>query len=95
MLDNAVSQPAVVSPSSGGGVDGESELAAAVLTLEQQGAAIRAAFKGHARGKKWLAEGDAAQPVAAVPRAGRRGQVSVLGPGCSMRCTPPLRTLYL
>ena len=83
MLDGAVPQPDMVDPSSGGGADGESEPAAAVLTLEQRGAAIRAGFKEHTRGKKWLAEGDAAQPAAEVPRAGlcqqeqadRRGQV--------------------
>ena len=70
VLGDAMPQPAVVDPSSGEGADGESEPAAAVLTLEQRGAAIRAAFKEHARGKKWLAEGDAAQPAAAVPCAG-------------------------
>ena len=70
MLDDPMSQPAVVDPSSGGGADGESKPAAAVLTLEQQGAAIRARFKEHTRGKQWLSEGDAAQPAAAVPRAG-------------------------
>ena len=69
-LGDTISQPAVVDPSSGEGADGGSEPAAAVLTLEQQGAAIWAAFKEHARGKKWLAEGDAAQPAAEVPRAG-------------------------
>ena len=48
--------PAAMDPSSGEGTDGDSESAAAVLTLEQQGAAILAGFKEHARGKKWLAE---------------------------------------
>ena len=52
MLDGALPQPDKVDPSSGGGADGESEPAAAVLTLEQQGAAIRARFKQHTRGKK-------------------------------------------
>ena len=54
MLDDAVPQPDMVDPSSGGGADGEGEPAAPVLTLEQQGAEIRAGFKDHARGKKWL-----------------------------------------
>ena len=73
VLGNVVPQPALVDPSSGGGADGESEPAAAVLTLEQQGAALRAAFKEHARGKKWLAESDAAQPAAGRPRCWGRG----------------------
>ena len=60
VLDDTMSQPVVADPSSGEGADRESEPGAAVLTLEQQGAAIRASFKEHARGKKWLAEGDAA-----------------------------------
>ena len=98
VLDDVVPQPAVVGPSSGGRANGESEPAAVVLTLEQQGATLRVVFKEHARGKKWLAEGDVAQAAATVPRAdceraGRRGQVSVLGLGCSTRCTPSLRTL--
>ena len=41
-LGDAIPQPAVVDPSSSEGTDGESEPAAAVLTLEQRGAAIRA-----------------------------------------------------
>ena len=70
VLDDGCPSPNVVVPSSDGGADGECEPAAAVLTLEQQGAAIRASFKEHTRGKKLLAEGDVAQPAAAVPRAG-------------------------
>ena len=69
-LGDATPQPAAVDPSSSEGAEGESEPAAAVLTLEQRGAAIRAAFKEHARDKKWLAEGDAVQPAVPVPCAG-------------------------
>ena len=60
ILDDGGPQPSAVVPSSDGEADRESEPAAPVFTLEHQGAATRADFKEHARGKKWLAEGDVA-----------------------------------
>jgi hypothetical protein len=48
MLDDEVSQPAVVDPSSGGGPPG-GETVTAGLTLEQQGAATQDAFRRDAR----------------------------------------------
>ena len=71
-LGEAVPQPAAVDPSSGEGAVGESEPVAAVLTIEQRGAATRAHFKEVAAGIKWLAEGDATRPAAAVPREGAK-----------------------
>ena len=69
-LDDAVPRPAEADPSSGGGGAGGSEPAAAMLTIEQRGAATRAAFKELDAGERWLAAGDAAQPAAAVPGGG-------------------------
>ena len=97
-LADGGSQPSVVVPSSEREVV-KSEPAAPVLILKRQGAATRAGFKEHATGKKWMAEGDAAQPTAGCrtgavrqrEQAGRRRQASVLGPGCLTQCTPPPR----
>ena len=69
-LGDVTPQPAAVDPSSGEGAVGESEPVAAVLTIEQRGAATRASFKEQVAGRKWLAEGVASQPEAAVPYAG-------------------------
>ena len=53
-LDDAVPLPAAGVPSSGGGGVGGSEPAAAMLTIEQRGAATRAAFKELGAGERWL-----------------------------------------
>ena len=58
-LDDAAPQPAAVDPSSGGEGVGGSGPAPAVLTIEQRGAAARAAFRAQDAGDRWLAAGDA------------------------------------
>ena len=69
-LGDATPQPAAVDPSPGEGAVGESEPVAAMLTVEQQGAATRASFKEQAAGREWLDGGVAPLPVTAVPCAG-------------------------
>jgi hypothetical protein len=69
-LGDLTPHPAAVDPSPGEGAVGESEPVAAVLTIEQRGAATRASFREQAAGRKWLSGGVAPRPEAAVPCVG-------------------------
>ena len=88
-LDDGDSQPVAVDPGSKG-EDEEDWATAPTLTLEQQCADTRAAFQADARTRKWMADGDAAQPTTeALHRSGAatgedREERTGLGTGCGM-----------
>ena len=69
-LGDVTPQPAAVDPSPGEGAVGESVPVAAVLTIEQRGAATRASFREQATSRKWLTGGVVPRPEATVPCVG-------------------------